>query len=270
MTKRYDSYPRVGRKATGFRTKGTWNVWLSRAAYVITSGLMLTGALLCTIAWAQTKPKPAKSNPPAQASGSSPAHAQPNSPPPPERLSSRRRPLPDRPKESGVPPAPVQPPPPAPLIPDPDSTNITGPDHALYDAVARADLTAVKALLQEKRVKINVNVKANGMTPLLLAANGQDKGESRMEILKLLLDSGADVKAKNRRKETALYLAVQQGRPDMVRLLLTYKANPDEVVHEPAKGQTVAGIVKAKLREKPKDAQLLEIEKLLRAAATGK
>jgi ankyrin repeat protein len=229
--------------------------------------LMLTGGLLCTISCAQTKPNPVKSNSSAQGSENLPAHAPSNAPPRTERLSSRRRPLPDRPKDASAPPAPVQPQQPAPLIPDPDSTNISGPDHALYDAVARADLAAVKALLQEKKVKVNVNVKANGMTPLLLAANGRDNSGSQMEILKLLLDNGADVKAKNRRNETALYLAVQQGQPDVVRLLLTYKANPDEVVHEPVKGETVASIVKAKLREQPKDEQLLEIEKLLRAAA---
>jgi hypothetical protein len=39
------------------------------------------------------------------------------------------------------------------------------------------------------------------------------------------------------------------------------------LVHDPSKKETVLSLVKAKLREQPKDASLIEIEKLLVTAA---
>ncbi|MDT7780148.1 MAG: hypothetical protein QOC99_2660 [Acidobacteriota bacterium] len=185
-----------------------------------------------------------------------------------DNSSGRQRPLPDRqanvkePSTEGGKPTPR---PVTPLVADPDTPNISGPDHALLEAVRRSDLNAVQSLLKLKGV--NLNVRQNGTTPLLLAVSEQEPGARGAEILKLLLENGADIKVRNSQNETALYLAAERARPDEVRLLLEHKADPNAPIHDPSKKETVMSLVRAKLREQPKEARLVEIEKLLATAA---
>jgi hypothetical protein len=219
---------------------------------------VLMVSFMCATSCAQSKTAGAKGD--AARGGTNDAQNQKGAQP------ARNRPLPDRQADTKEasrtndgPPGPV-----VPLVADPDTPNISGPDHALLDAVRRTDAQAVKALLKIKG--INLNVRENGMTPLLESVSLKAQGESGVEILKLLLENGADVKAKNRQNETALYLAALRADPEMVRLLLAHKADPNVAVHDPSKGETAMRLVRSKLREQPKDARLVEIEKLLKTA----
>ena len=67
----------------------------------------------------------------------------------------------------------------------------------------------------------NVNAKENdGRTPLMCAA---DKGHS--EIVKLLIENGADVNAKNNYGHTSLMCAAGKGHTEIVKLLIEKGAN---------------------------------------------
>ncbi len=231
----------------------------ARAARLV-ARLALAVGLLNVTACAQTK---TSGNKGGQASNAANARGAE------EKLSNRQRPLPDRPanaKEAATGSPLPTPTPMTPLVADADTPNISGPDNALFEAARRSDLNAVQSLLKLKG--LNLNVRQNGMTPLLLAASSQESGAP--EILKLLVESGADVNVRNSRNETALYLVVEHARLDAVRLLLAHKADPNAPVHDPAKKETVVSLVKAKLREQPKDARLIEIDKLLSGTTAGR
>ena len=62
----------------------------------------------------------------------------------------------------------------------------------------------------------------NYSSPLHLAAK-----EGLPELVRVLLSKGAEVDAKNRRKETALHLAASEGNEEVVRLLLQNNADVD-------------------------------------------
>ena len=66
-----------------------------------------------------------------------------------------------------------------------------GPDTRLVDAVMRSDRDAVKSLLLQK-VDVNAT-QPDGMTALHWAARSDD-----LEIVRLLIARGADVRATNR------------------------------------------------------------------------
>jgi ankyrin repeat protein len=231
----------------------------ARAARFV-ARLALAVGLLNVTSCAQTKPSGNRGGQASNAANTRGGEAQP---------SNRQRPLPDRPantKEAPAGSALPTPTPMTPLVADADTPNISGPDHALFEAARRSDLNAVQTLLKLKGV--NLNVRQNGMTPLLLAASSQASGAP--EIFKLLLESGADVNVRNSRNETVLYLAAEHARLDAVRLLLAHKVDPKAPVHDPAKQETVLSLVKAKLREQPKNARFIELDKLLSEAMAGR
>jgi carboxylesterase type B len=148
----------------------------------------------------------------------------------------------------------------------PDTPKASGPDQALYEAVLRNDLHAVQALV---KAKANVNLRRNGLTPVLNVVNREKADANSMEILKLLLDNGADLKAQNNQHETALYLAVKKERPEMLRLLLEHHADPKVAAHQniqSAQPETPLGYVRSQLHDRPNDATLSEMERLLLAA----
>ncbi|PGH07901.1 hypothetical protein AJ80_07941 [Polytolypa hystricis UAMH7299] len=94
--------------------------------------------------------------------------------------------------------------------------------HPLHCAVDSSKEEIVKLLLD---AGADVNVKnANGDTPLHSAA-----GSSKEEIVRLLLDAGADIDDMTKSGSTPLHSAVSACREDIVKLLLDAGANVDDM-----------------------------------------
>jgi ankyrin repeat protein len=79
----------------------------------------------------------------------------------------------------------------------------TGRDAALLEAVRAGDLPAVRKLLKQQGVDVNVGDFPNGFTPLIWAAN---KGD--VELVKVLLAAGANPNLDDGAGQSALYLAM--------------------------------------------------------------
>lgn len=94
----------------------------------------------------------------------------------------------------------------------------TAAESPLADAAMRGDNAAVRTLLKEK---VNVNAaQGDGSTALHWAAYRDD-----LEMAKLLIAAGADVRAKTRLGEmTPLFMAAKNGDAQMVSLMLESKA----------------------------------------------
>lgn len=70
--------------------------------------------------------------------------------------------------------------------------------------------------------KDTVNIRDDtGMTPLMMAVQGQDS----IDVVKAILEAGADVAARSNAGDTALHLAVRRSRRDMGELLLAAQAD---------------------------------------------
>jgi ankyrin repeat protein len=102
-------------------------------------------------------------------------------------------------------------------------------DNALLTAVKKADLAAVRRLLQEGAA-VNVS-ETDGSTALHWAVESDDP-----EITRLLLKAGADAKRANRYGLTPLHLAAVNGNASVMRDLLEAGANPNAALPE---GETV-------------------------------
>jgi hypothetical protein len=81
----------------------------------------------------------------------------------------------------------------------------------------------IKMLLANKADVNAVNKLEGGHTPLLLVGSLLNN----VEGVRILLDAGAEIDARNNNKETALYKAVFKGHGSIVKLLLDRNANPD-------------------------------------------
>src|SRR5580765_1965279 len=90
----------------------------------------------------------------------------------------------------------------------------------LADAVEKMDRSAVRALLKQ-RAPVNTP-QADGMTALHWAAYQDD-----LEIARLLVRAGANVKAANRYGVTPLSLACTNGNAAMIEMLLKGGADPN-------------------------------------------
>jgi len=73
-------------------------------------------------------------------------------------------------------------------------------------SIAKGDLETVQKLISRGA---DVNAKSNGMTPIMYAAK-----YNRTDILKLLIEHGANLKAKSDKKMTALKFAQIHGATD--------------------------------------------------------
>jgi uncharacterized protein len=108
---------------------------------------------------------------------------------------------------------------------------------AFYRAVKAADLTVMRMLL-DKGAKAGLAIK-NGGTPLMLAAGGGpartqeeevvDKAgrADPVEVVKMILDAGADINAVNDQENTAVHLAAQRGSDKVVQYLVSRGAKLD-------------------------------------------
>ncbi|EQC1015203.1 ankyrin repeat domain-containing protein [Pseudomonas aeruginosa] len=108
---------------------------------------------------------------------------------------------------------------------------------ALLEAARRGDTAQVASLL-ERKVEVDAP-SADGSTPLLLAtANDhlavarqliEAGAEGRLEILRLTLLHGADLKSTNRYGGTALIPACERGHVEVVKTLLQAGVDPNHV-----------------------------------------
>src|SRR5262245_54521764 len=108
---------------------------------------------------------------------------------------------------------------------------------AFYRAVKAADLTVMRMLL-DKGANAGLAIK-NGGAPLMLAAGGGpartqeeevvDKAgrADPVEVVKMILDAGADLNAVNEQENTAVHLAAQRGSDKVVQYLVGRGARLD-------------------------------------------
>jgi ankyrin repeat protein len=106
-----------------------------------------------------------------------------------------------------------------------------------YRAVKAADLTVMRMLF-EKGANAGAAIKSGG-TPLMLAAGGGparaqeeevvDKAglADPVEVIKMILDAGADVNAVNDQQSSALHLAAAKGNDKVVQYLVSRGAKLD-------------------------------------------
>ncbi|MBV8842246.1 MAG: ankyrin repeat domain-containing protein [Bryobacterales bacterium] len=105
----------------------------------------------------------------------------------------------------------------------------TNADPGLISAVKSGDKAQVAAMLQ-RHADVNA-AEADGTTALMWAVRGSFTKDDA-EITDLLIGAGADVKAANRYRITALYLACQNGNAAMIEKLIKAGADPNSTTTE--------------------------------------
>ncbi len=105
----------------------------------------------------------------------------------------------------------------------------------LFDAGAERDLAAVprsgitnpeiNAVLSKFGISYSPDLPEGGWPPLVYAARGDRGGNA--EVVRQLLEQGADVNCCNYKKQTALHCAAKAGFVDIVELLLNRNASID-------------------------------------------
>jgi len=115
----------------------------------------------------------------------------------------------------------------------------------------------VKVLL-ERGARPSVPSRDRGFTPLHSAV-ATDAGRSDRDIVRMLLDAGADPNAKSREGGTPLHTVAYTGDLDLTELLLAYGAHPSET---DSKGATPLDIAR--------DRRNVEVAALLRHAITNR
>lgn len=144
----------------------------------------------------------------------------------------------------------------------------------VYHLVSSPYVGLVRALL-EAGSDSNQHGPAERWLPLVAAAAGARENASRVAMVQLLIDRGADVRAASPDGYTALHCAtsltpIEQASPpqtvvDLVRLLLDHGADP---LAPTATGETTLWRVCLPLRSPPTPTRT-ELVRLLRAAARG-
>lgn len=149
-------------------------------------------------------------------------------------------------------------------------------EEKLLQASRRGDIDTVVSLLQAKSLKnnskgIDVNCKGKskanqGWTPLHLAAYFGHKN-----VVKVLLEHGGDVNARNGMGDTPLHRAAFTGRADVVTLLIQYNADVTIINGEGRKASQVTNNTEVKqlIKAAERNLQLKLEERLLTAAREG-
>ena len=106
------------------------------------------------------------------------------------------------------------------------SIGAAGPVVPLVEAVKKADKVAVRAMLQQPQIDVNLP-EADGMAALHWAAYLDD-----LETADLLIRAGANVKVTNRYGVTPLSLACTNGNAAMIEELLKAGADPNTALPE--------------------------------------
>ncbi len=115
-------------------------------------------------------------------------------------------------------------------------------------AVRDRDVLAAKGLIDKPgSVVINSRDRDSGDTALLIVTRRRDA-----PWMRFLIESGADINARDREGNTALIVAAQTGFTDGIRLLAAFKANPNATNNQ---GQTA--IFQAVQRRDAETVQLL-------------
>ena len=96
-------------------------------------------------------------------------------------------------------------------------------NEALIKAAWSGDIVKVKELLANKGIDVNSRMDKSGWTALILAST-----EGHCDVVKALLENGADVNAKDVVNNTALMCASMNGHTDAVKLLLANGANVND------------------------------------------
>lgn len=117
-----------------------------------------------------------------------------------------------------------------------------------FMAADTADLPLMKKLLEQGADPTTTNV--DGSTPLMMAAGlgtyapGEEAGteEEAIEAVKLLLELGVDINAKDKNGETAMHGAAYKNLPNMVRLLHERGADYDIWMEPNRRGWTPIAI----------------------------
>ena len=100
----------------------------------------------------------------------------------------------------------------------------------LFDAVQRGDVAQVEQALSRGADPNADDGGKLGWRPLHVAIEAIGEDGAPLDLLRVLLNGGAQVEVWDRRKEaTPLLMAVFRAQPDSVRLLLAHGANPDVV-----------------------------------------
>jgi YVTN family beta-propeller protein len=107
--------------------------------------------------------------------------------------------------------------------------------NALANAIARGNVEEVKKRTENRPRRINDRRPATGSTPL-----GDAAFHGNLEIVKLLIDQGADVNATNRDGNTPLIVAAFMCRTEVVQYLLERGASLN---HKNDRGETATDIV---------------------------
>ncbi|XP_078384426.1 oxysterol-binding protein-related protein 1-like [Oculina patagonica] len=150
-------------------------------------------------------------------------------------------------------------------------------EEKLLQSSRRGDLDTVLSLLQAKsskngsRSSIDINCKGKskanqGWTPLHLAAYF-----GHMNVVKALLEKGADVNARNGMGDTPLHRAAFTGRADVVTLLIQYNADVTIINGEGRKPSQVTNSTEVKqlIKAAERSLQLKLEDRLLTAAREG-
>ena len=106
---------------------------------------------------------------------------------------------------------------------------------ALANAIARGNVEEVKKRTENRPRRINDRRPATGSTPL-----GDAAFHGNLEIVKLLIDQGADVNATNRDGSTPLIVAAFMCRTEVVQYLLK---NGASLTHKNNRGDTAIDVV---------------------------